>query len=382
MFALLAFFLLLFAPPQQEQRFTPVDGATLQAKQQAAASAASTAAQTRFWTAYAFDVRPGVAVDFEYVSDDGRIHINNGTFIGGDWDGLQLDARVETRNLGVFLLRDTARPDIVRLEVFNLARRHEYSGYPVYWAGRASNEESLNLLRGIVDSRPLSSSDLAADAVRAISLHDDRRVPEVLERIARSSPDKDVRVQAVRSLGQHPPAASTRDFLASLARDARESHDVRRAAISAHGRVQRDAQGVAFLQGLYDSLNSQDLRRTVLSALRHNEDRAGVVNFLIRVATKDADRDLQKRATAQLGEIAGERALGTLREAATTDADTELQKQAVAAISRRPVAESVPLLIKVAQTHAKPEVRRQALVHLGRTGDPAAVEYLRSFLTK
>ena len=81
--------------------------------------------------------------------------------------------------------------------------------------------------------------------------------------------------------------------------------------------------------------------------------------------------------------IAGELALGTLRETATrVDADTELQKQAVVAISRRPASESVPLLINIARTHAKPEIRKQAFVLLGRTGDPAAVEFLKSVLTK
>jgi len=42
----------------------------------------------------------------------------------------------------------------------------------------------------------------------------------------------------------------------------------------------------------------------------------------------------------------------------------------------------VPLLIKYAQTHAKPEIRKQALVLLGRSGDPAAFEFLRAFLTR
>jgi hypothetical protein len=42
----------------------------------------------------------------------------------------------------------------------------------------------------------------------------------------------------------------------------------------------------------------------------------------------------------------------------------------------------VPLLINIARTHAKPEIRRHAFILLGRTGDPAAVEFLRSVLTK
>jgi HEAT repeat protein len=173
-----------------------------------------------------------------------------------------------------------------------------------------------------------------------------------------------------------------REYLAQLARDERESLDVRRAAVAAYGRS-RDAQALTFLQTLYAQLTNRDLRRGALSQISRNENRQAAAAFLIRVATQDSDAELRKMAVARLGEIAGEQALGTLRQTATSlDADTELQKQAVVAISRRPASESVPLLINIAKTHAKPEVRRQAFVLLGRTNDPSAVEFLKSVLAK
>ena len=382
MLALLTvFWLMLGPPPQQEQRFTPAEGTTLQARHESAARQAAAAGQPRFWTAHAFDVRPGVAVDLEFVSGDGHFFVNrDGTFYDSNWDGPGLDPSVGTRSLGVFVLREGARGDILRVEVYNLARRREYAGYPVYWAGRAANEESLNFLRGVVESN--RSAELSAHAVRALALHDDRRVPEILTAVARSTAAEGVRAQAVRSLGQQPPAPSVRDFLAALARDGREPAEVRRAAIAAYGRS-RDAQALSFLQSLYDTLDDRELKRRVLSSLRENENRDAATNFLVRVATQDADRELRKKALAQLGEIAGERALGTLRETATgPGTDVELQRQALTAISRRPASEAVPLLIKVAQTHARPEMRKTALVLLGRSGDPAAAAFLRSYLTK
>jgi hypothetical protein len=388
MLALLTFFLMLLAPAQQEQRFTPVEGATLQARHEAAVRQAASAGQPRFWTAHAFDVRPGVAVDVEFVSDDGRFVVNDGTFYTSDWDGQRTGPNVETRSLGVFVLREGARGDILRVEVYNLARRREYAGYPVYWAGRATNEESLNLLRGVVETAGASDARLhpaerASGALRALSLHDDRRVPDILLALARStSLAESLRAQAVRSLAHHLPAAGVRDFLAALARDDRAAHEMRRSAITAYGRS-RDAQALSFLQSLYETLTNQELKRRVLASMRENENRDAAVGFLIRVATSDADRELRKRALAMLGEVAGERALGALRETvASNDAEVELQKQALAAISRRPAGEAVPLLIKVAQTHARPEVRKHAFILLGRSGDPAAVEFLRGFLSR
>ncbi|HYH84148.1 MAG TPA: HEAT repeat domain-containing protein, partial [Pyrinomonadaceae bacterium] len=276
-------------------------------------------------------------------------------------------------------LRDTAG-QIVRLEIYNLGRRREYTGYPVYWLGRASNEESLNYLRGLIEQN--RSEDIASDAVRAVAMHDDRRVPEFLERIARSTLFDSVRAQAVRSLGQPPVADATREYLAQLARDERESTDVRLSAISAYGRS-RDAQALTFLQSIYNSSASRELKRTALAHISRNQNNDAAAVFLIRVATQESDQELRKQAVSRLGEIAGERALGTLKDTiGRADADTELQKQAVVAIARRPAPESVPLLINIARTHAKPEIRKHAFILLGRTGDPAAVEFLKSVLTK
>jgi HEAT repeat protein len=390
MLALITAVLLTLLPPatpaQQEQTFTPVQGPTLQARQEAAAALAAGAHAERFWTAYSFDVRPGVVVDIDYVSDDGHIQIQ-GTWDTTDSGFLVNNPAMETRSLGVFALRDQSG-QVVRVEVYNLGRRREYGGYTVYWLGRATNEESLAFLRGLAESaKPERFSgrdgDLPAQAVRAIALHDDRRVPEVLTSIARASLSEGVRAQAVRSLGVPPVSQATRDYLAQLARDEHESQEVRRAAVSAYGRS-RDAQALAFLQSLYASLNSRDLRRVALTYIARNDDRKAAAQFLVKVATQTTDDpELRKMAIVRLGEIAGEQALGTLRETvARTDADTQLQEQAVVAIGRRPAAESVPLLINIAKTHPKPEVRRQAFLILGRTGDPAAVEFLKSVLSK
>jgi HEAT repeat protein len=393
MLALITIIWLAFAPaslassaPQQEQGFTPVQGATLQARQDSAASQASAAHQPRYWTAYSFDVRPGVAVDVDFISDDGRFAIR-GTMEGADYGYFQTDSLsvlnypgLETRSLGVFALRDSTG-QVERIDVFNLARRHEYAGYPVYWMGRAPNEESLNFLRGVAESN--RSDDVASEAVHAIALHDDRRVPEVLQHVARTSVDEGVRARAVRALGAPPLTDALRDYLSQLARDERESLEVRRAAVSAYGRS-HDSQSLAFMQSLYASNASRDLRRAALSQVARNENRSAAAAFLIRVANaQESDAEFRKMAVARLGEIAGEQALGTLKQTATSsDADTELQKQAVTAISRRPAPESVPLLIQIARTHAKPEIRKHAFILLGRTGDPAAVEFLKSVLMK
>ena len=61
----------------------------------------SSSSSAKFWTAYSFDVRPGVAVDAEVVSSDGsRTFVQSASVSRG--------APAETRNLGIFLLNDPA----------------------------------------------------------------------------------------------------------------------------------------------------------------------------------------------------------------------------------------------------------------------------------
>jgi hypothetical protein len=121
------------------QSFTLVEGADLMSKLEAARERAR-AKQTPYWSAYAFDVRSGVAIDPALKEFHGSINTMGDTsvFVGTTADGMP----VETRSLAVFLLRDVTSNQITRMEIYNLERKREYSGYPVYWLGRANNEES------------------------------------------------------------------------------------------------------------------------------------------------------------------------------------------------------------------------------------------------
>src|SRR5262245_52613900 len=148
--------------PVQRQGFVTVDGPNLNSRIDAAIKLGR-AASSRFWTAYSFDVRPGVSVDFDW----------GGKRSSGDGFNISFDSEPETRNLGVFLLRESNDGAISRLEVYNLERDREYSGYRVYWLGRAGNEESLNLLRGLVEGQ--QAMRVSEHATMAIGRPDDPR---------------------------------------------------------------------------------------------------------------------------------------------------------------------------------------------------------------
>src|SRR5919202_593371 len=129
------------APAQTIQSFTQVDGADLNARLEAARQRAR-GTQTPYWSAYAFDVRPGVAVDPTIHEFNGSMNTIGDTtiFMGTTAAGMT----VETRNLAIFLLRDPASNQVTRMEVYNLERKREYGGYSLYWLRTAKKQESLN----------------------------------------------------------------------------------------------------------------------------------------------------------------------------------------------------------------------------------------------
>src|SRR6478672_2403809 len=215
------------SPSTTVQSFTAVDGADLMSKLDAA-QARGRAKQTPYWSAYTFDVRSGVAIDPAIREFHGNMNTIGDTtvFVGTTADGMT----VETRSLAIFLLRDPAANQITRMEVYNLERKREYSGYPVYWLGRASNEESLNYLRAVAAATPLDM--LSERAVLSIALHDDARVGGMLKNFVSSSPNPRIRSTSVYWLGQ---VGGEQAFLASLVRNDAEDKKIRRSAAHAIG---------------------------------------------------------------------------------------------------------------------------------------------------
>ena len=367
------------APPlveAQTKNFTPIEGATLKAKIAAAIAAGkSSAANGRFWVGYQFEVRPGVGVDFDIVDSAG------GVYISTDGTSMMFDPRHETRELGLFLLFDPHLDAFARADVYNLARKHEFSGYQVYWAGRVSNEESLNYLKSMVDSNEPDMKRLAERALFAIALHDDQRVDAILTEMVRKPVSDTMRSRAIYWLGNTGETAAKNTLFTEIVRNNQENTDARLSAMSALG-MSRSAGTLPVLQNLFETMTTRELKRRALTGISRNDNSDGAATYLIRVSETEKDMELRKSAIASLGRIAGQKSLGALTTTVESDAEVEIQKQAVVAIGRRPKDEAIPILIRTARSHPKMPVRKTAIQMLGQTGDERAVAFFRELLSK
>ena len=353
------------------QSFTPVDGADLMTKLNAA-QARGRSGQTPYWSAYTFDVRPGVAVDPNVRDFNGSIHTigDSSVFVGTTSGGMT----VETRNLGIFLLRDPAGNQITRMEVYNLERKREYSGYPVYWMGRANNEESLNYLRALAAASPLDI--LGERAVLGLSLHDDARVGGMLKTFIANSPNQRIRSSSVYWLGQ---IGGEQTFLATLVRNESESKDMRRSAAHAIGQS-KERGGVALLQGLYESVKEAELRRSIVSAASHSVyEKEQAFTFLLRVAKTDADWEARRTAVRRLGQFEREDAIDELMKIYANDAQLDVKRNALRALAETKSPRAQARLLEVARTDTNAELRKQAIRVLGERGEAAVDDLLKLF---
>lgn len=361
---------------QQTKNFIPVEGADLKAKIDSAIAAGKVnAVNGRFWVAYQFEVRPGVAVDFEIVDSAGSVYISS------EGTSMMYDSRNETRELGLFLMYDAPRETFIRADIYNLRRTHEYSNYPVYWAGRISNEDSLTFLKSIVDSPSAQLNRLAERAMFAIALHDDARVDGLLTEMIRRPLAEPLRSRAIHWLGNTPETPAKNTLFTEIVRNNQESNEDRQAAMSALA-MSRSAVALPILENLFETMTTHELKRRALNGIGRNDNGDAAATYLIRVAESEKDMELRKSAIASLGRIAGQKSLGALTGTVDGDADIELQKQAVVAIGRRPKDEAIPILIRTARNHPKMPIRKLAIQMLGQTGDERAVAFFRELLSK
>lgn len=353
------------------QTFTPVEGADLMAKLEAAHARGRTRT-TPYWSAYTFDVRPGVAVDPTIRDFNGTMSTIGDTsvFIGTTAGGVT----VETRNLAIFLLRDPSANQITRMEIYNLERKREYSGYPVYWLGRANNEESLNYLRALAAASPLDI--LGERAVLGLALHDDARVGGMLKNFVSTSSNQRIRSSSVYWLGQ---VGGEQTFLASIVRNDAEEKKLRRSAAHAIGQS-KDRGAVSTLQGLYESVKDVELRRSVISAAGNSiHEPQPAFTFLLGIAKNDADTESRRAAVRQLGHLQREDAVDELMKIYANDPRLEVKRAALRSLAETKSPRAQTRLLEVARSDANPELRKQAIRVLSERGEAVVDDLLKLY---
>ncbi len=352
------------------QSFTAIEGADLMSKLDAARDRAK-ARQTPYWSAYSFDVRSGVAVDPTIREFHGSMNTMGDTtvFVGTSADGRP----IETRNLAVFLLRDPSSNQISRMEIYNLERKREYSNYPVYWLGRANNEESLNDLKALAAAAPLDK--LSERAVLGIALHDDARVGGMLKTFMSSSPSQQIRSLSVYWLGQ---VGGETAFLAGIVRNESEDKKLRRSAAYAIGQS-REKGNMGIIQGLYESVKDKDVRQGIISAAANSTEEQPAFAFLLNIAKNDGEWELRRTAIRRLGDFHRDDVVDELLKIYSTEVNIEARKTALRALADNKSAKAQTRLLELAKNEQSHELRKTAIRVLADRGEAAVEDLIRLY---
>lgn len=109
-------------------------------------------------------------------------------------------------------------------------------------------------------------------------------------------------------------------------------------------------------------------------------DVPGATDALIDIARNAVDSNIRKKAIYCLADKASKKAISALEDFVYEDEDTEVQKRAVYALEDLHDGEGVPYLIKVAKSHPKLIIRKKAIYCLGDSDDPRALKALIEIL--
>jgi HEAT repeat protein len=352
------------------QGFTTVEGADLAARLEAASQRARSKSGP-YWSAYSFDVRPGVAVDPGVHEFHGSMNTIGDTsvFVGTTASGMT----VETRNLAIFLLREPGNNSVTRMEVYNLERKREYSSYPVYWLGRANNEESLNYMRALAAAAPQTL--LGERAVLGIALHDDPRVASMLKTFISSSQNQRIRSSSVYWLGQ---VGGEQAFLADLVRNNSEEIKLRRQAAHAIGES-RDRNALSTLQSLYESVKEVEVRRAIIQAAGNNQEQEAAYAFIIKIARSDPEKQSRRTAVQQLGEFERANLVEELSKLYAGETEPEVKKAMLHALAETKSPGAQARLLELAKSEPNPELRKRAIHVLAERGEAAVGDLLNLY---
>lgn len=257
-------------------------------------------------------------------------------------------------------------------------------------------------------------------SLAALTRLDETGMLDLLSSIAKSDPDRGVRVQAVYLIGRSGKGNEDKALatLKAIASDESQHREVRESALQALSMIHSEAS-LSYVKGVATSSKDKRLRLSALYALsRYQDDPSAQVGqifrtiaqdpnedselrivalyalrpsagkgsreFLTSLALKDADMKIRQTALHILIEASDEKAtmLSTLIEVFEKSGaeNKELRETALYGIANVGNDQAVAYLAKVAKSHADYDLRRRAVYYLGSVGGDEAKAALLEIL--
>lgn len=244
----------------------------------------------------------------------------------------------------LLLYQNLDRYNPEKVKILNIRQPFARHHYPIFWLGKANDDESLAFL----------------------------------DNIYKYSKDRSIRNNIVNAIGIH----ESKDLVFPIIRNIIEKEKeekVLKSAIFWVGNI-HIKEAAHFLEKLFYSFKSDELKESIVFALYINDSKDGD-GILIEIAKSRNERvKVRKNALFWLSQRATKKSLETLKEIAVDSDEMKLQEHAVFAISQFPDMESIPTLIKIAKSNPHKNVRKKAIFWLSQKDDPRVIRFLEDIL--
>jgi len=143
----------------------------------------------------------------------------------------------------------------------------------------------------------------------------------------------------------------------------------------------KDEKSLAHLKEILRKGADSELKEHIVFALQLS-DQKEAVEELINIAKNDGNHDIRKKAIFWLGQKASKESVKTLKDVVEGAEDTDVKDSAVFAISQLPKDKSVPMLIDIARTNKSPSLRKKAIFWLGQLDSEQTLKFFEEILLK
>jgi HEAT repeat protein len=216
----------------------------------------------------------------------------------------------------------------------------------VFWLSEVHSDRAIVALDSILHGS--KDSELQEKAIFALSNTNTARGAQILRRYAESSAPEELRAKAVFWLGQ-----SSR----------------------------RTPENTAFLKGLFDKTDSEEIQNAIIQAMSESEGDEGTRWMLDVVQNPKQPVEVRKKALFWAGQrhSLDISALLPLYEKLS---DTELKEHYIFVLSERREAAATDKLISIAKTDKDKDMRKKALFWLAQKNDPRVKQLLMEIINQ
>lgn len=272
---------------------------------------------------------------------------------------------------------------------------------------QADQEKAIAIASEALRANPGQCQNFQAAAVSLLGSYGGARAVPVLLEIARSNPDQRLRLTAIKRLGdQHTDqvtddlikiydADRTKEIRAQILRALVESRTQRGTAkvmeiarqgdspelrmeairrLGDHGRIALDD-----LLQLYTSETNPQIKLGLLRAFANNDDPRARTKLLEIARGKDPI-ELRGYAIRQLGEKDDEQTVNQLVAMYDSEQNTQLRMLLIRAFGDSKQKSAVHKLMTIARNDSSVELRKVAVRYLGESKDPEALKFLEDLL--